>query len=120
MVKKKVLVIEDEPSIRVVLTDLLSDAGYAVVQAADGREGLDRLQDAQPNLIVLDLIMPSVSGWRFLEERRRLPGLEDVPVVVLSAIDGRHDYPGTMGAAAWLRKPIDVPRLLGTVEQLTL
>jgi CheY-like chemotaxis protein len=118
--KKKVLVVEDEPSIRVVLTDLLSDAGYSVVQAADGGEALERLEDAQPNLIVLDLMMPSVSGWRFLEKRRYLPGMDKIPVIVLSVIEGRHDYPEALGAAAWLSKPIDVPRFLGAVHHLAV
>jgi CheY-like chemotaxis protein len=115
---KRVLVVEDEPSIRVVLTDLLSDARYAVLQAADGGEALETLQTTVPDLIILDLMMPSVSGWRFLQARQSLPRANRVPVIVLSVIDGRHDYPAAIGAAAWLGKPIDVPRFLGTVEQL--
>jgi CheY-like chemotaxis protein len=61
-----------------------------------------------------------MSGWRFLEDRRKLPGADRIPVIVLSAIDGRNDYPHAVGAAAWLCKPLDIPRFLGTVEELVV
>jgi CheY-like chemotaxis protein len=117
--KKQILVVEDDEAIRLVLSDLLSDAGYEVLLAGDGNDAFVRLGQNSPDLIVLDLMMPGMSGWRFLETLDKHPGAQRVPVVIVSAIDGRHDYPSQLGAEAWLCKPIDVTRLLATVTQLT-
>jgi len=114
--ERQILVIEDEPPIRRFLADVLGDAGYQVLQAADGMEGLKQLRRDRPDLIVLDLMLPGLSGWQFLEQSR--PRLErlNIPVVILSAIEGKSDYPSALGAAAWLTKPIDIDRFIDAVE----
>jgi DNA-binding response OmpR family regulator len=115
---RHVLVVEDEGPIRDLLTDVLRDHGYTVSSAADGIEALQKLETALPDLIVLDLMLPRVSGWRFLERSRDQLGRASTPVLIVSAIDGRSDYPRALGAAAWLTKPVEIDRFLGTVEQL--
>jgi DNA-binding response OmpR family regulator len=116
--RRHVLVVEDDSPIRSMLTDLLQDAGYAVAEAADGREALKHLQERRADLIVLDLMLPRMSGWDFLTRSRQLLEDSNIPVLVLSAISGRGDYPATLGVAAWFTKPLDVPRFLGAVEQM--
>ena len=61
------------------------------------------------------MMMPAMSGWEFLSRSRELDKL-NVPVIILSAIDGRSDYPSLLGATAWFTKPLDIPRFLGVVE----
>ncbi len=116
--QRHVLVVEDDLPIRAMLADLLADAGYAVGEAVDGSEALNYLRQQRPDLIVLDLMLPRISGWQFLERSRTQLEADRIPVLVLSAISGRGDYPATLGVAAWFTKPVDVPRFLSTVEQL--
>jgi DNA-binding response OmpR family regulator len=115
---RHVLVVEDESAIRTMLAELLQHEGYAVIEAGDGREALHRLREQRPDLIILDLMLPGMSGWEFLNQSREQRDRANVPVVILSAIEGRTDYPGTLGVAAWFTKPLDVPRFLSSVEQL--
>jgi DNA-binding response OmpR family regulator len=67
---------------------------------------------------VLDLMLPGMSGWEFLERSRARLEEGNVPVVILSAIRGTGDYPATLGVAAWFTKPLDVQRFITAVEQL--
>jgi CheY-like chemotaxis protein len=113
-----VLVVEDDAPIRTMLADLLGDAGYGVIQAGNGREGLSRLHEQQPDLIVLDLMMPSMTGWEFLDRAREELQRLNVPVMILSAIQGKSDYPNTLGVDAWFTKPLDIPRFLRAAERL--
>jgi CheY-like chemotaxis protein len=113
-----VLVVEDDSPIREMLADLLQEAGYKVAEAVNGFQAIERLQAQRPDLIVLDLMLPGMSGWEFLERSRQQLQASGIPVLVLSAISGRGDYPATLGVAAWFTKPLDVPRFLTAVEQL--
>ena len=115
---RHVLVVEDDWPVRAMLTELLEHAGYAVIEAGDGREALRRLREQRPDLIILDLMLPGMSGWEFLNQSREQRDHAKVPVVILSAIEGKTDYPSTLGVAAWFTKPLDNSRLLGAVEQL--
>src|SRR5919199_1802948 len=115
---RHVLVVEDESPIRTMLAELLQHEGYAVIEAGDGREALHRLREQRPDLIILDLMLPGMSGWEFLNQSREQRDHAKVPVVILSAIEGKTDYPSTLGVAAWFTKPLDNSRLLGVVEQL--
>jgi len=115
---RHVLVVEDETAIRTMLAELLQHEGYAVIEAGDGREALRRLREQRPDLIILDLMLPGMSGWEFLNQSREQRDRANVPVVILSAIEGRTDYPSMLGVAAWFTKPLDVSRFLSSVEQL--
>jgi CheY-like chemotaxis protein len=113
-----VLIIEDDDDIREALSLLLQDEGYAVHAAQNGAEGLEIMssETAPPRVILLDLMMPVMNGWEFLATRRQDPQLARVPVVVVSAT-GNPTQLG--GATAFLRKPVDMQRLLEVVHQYT-
>ena len=115
---RHVLVVEDDWPIRAMLAELLEHAGYAVIEAGDGREALRRLREQRPDLIILDLMLPGMSGWEFLNRSREQRDAAKIPVVILSAIEGKTDYPSTLGVAAWFTKPMDNSSLLCAVEQL--
>ena len=112
---KSVLIIEDDDDIREALAQLLSEEGYAVHAAHNGREGLAiAARDAPPRVILLDLMMPVMNGWEFLAARRDHPRLSHVPVVVVSAAGNPR---GVGEATAFIRKPVDIERLLKVVQQ---
>jgi CheY-like chemotaxis protein len=117
--RRQVLVIENDVAIRTMLVDLLGDEGYAVIPVADGAQALETIRQQRPDVIVLDLMLPTMSGWQFLNEARDLLKRFNVPVVVVSAIDGRSDYPSMLGVSAWFAKPLNIPRFLRTLQQLT-
>jgi CheY-like chemotaxis protein len=111
-----VLVIDDDEGIRLALAEVLETFGYHVAVAADGEEGVELLRlGLEPNVIVLDLMMPRMDGWAFLAHLRSDPKFQDVPVVVASAV--AHDRPE--GADVWLQKPFDVGQLDRAVARLT-
>ncbi len=108
------LVVEDDPDIREALSDLLEGEGYAVRTAANGVEALHRLAaKPRPCVILLDLMMPVMNGWEFLVEKNRSQALSQIPVVVVSAVNG-----GAPNVSAIMPKPLDVDRLLSIVRAL--
>jgi DNA-binding response OmpR family regulator len=115
---RHVLVVEDDPPIRDMLADVLQHAGYDVAQAVDGLEALHHLGERSPDLIILDLMLPGMSGWQFLERSRDQLDRANIPVVILSAIKGSGDYPASLGVAAWFNKPLDLNQFLTAVEKL--
>lgn len=112
---QRVLVVEDDAAIRSVLVSLLEDEGYQSVEAEDGAEALDRARSASPDLIILDLLMPVMNGWAFLEASRTLPGCATVPILVTSA---SHEVPVDERIRAFLKKPFDLDLLAQTVSSL--
>ena len=103
------LVVEDEPTVRVLVTDLLEMWGHQVVGASSGGEAVERLRERQFDLVVLDLMLGAASGFDVLDEMRRLGVREDTRVVVLTARATEWDYLlGWMrGADQYLTKPFD-------------
>ena len=82
-----VLLVEDDPATREVMARTLEKAGWSVTGAGNGREALDRLVQGNPQLILLDLMMPVMDGFDFLLEMRANPEWQDIPVIVLTAKD---------------------------------
>lgn len=116
--KPRVMVVEDDEDIRESLMAVLEDYGYASTGAVHGRDALDKLRDqgARPNVILLDLMMPVMDGQEFRERQLATPALADIPVVVISAFRDGERLVATLKPSAYLRKPIDLPRLLELVE----
>jgi chemotaxis family two-component system sensor histidine kinase/response regulator PixL len=111
---REVLVVDDDLSTREALADLLQDHGYSVVSAGDGREALNYLRDASPiGMIILDLMMPVMDGWEFLEHRSRDSALLNIPVIVTTATLPRHP----LRAQAVLQKPLRFEYLLEMIER---
>jgi CheY-like chemotaxis protein len=111
------LIVEDNAATREALALLLEAAGHAVATATDGRQALDYLRAHQPPcLVLLDLMMPVMDGWQFLEERRRDPALAVIPVVLFTAADSVGPaYARRLGAEAVIHKPAEPDALLDVV-----
>lgn len=119
MSKKTVLIVEDDEDIRFLLQTALSMKGYAVVTAANGEQGIEKLatHNERPCIILLDLMMPVMNGWEFLERIRERGDHSAVPVIILSGA-GREALEATQaGAQGYLRKPVELNHLFGVVKQ---
>lgn len=114
----KILLVEDDFDVREALAETLRDEGYAVECAVDGVQALDYLRGGgRPGLILLDLMMPRMSGSEFRMVQKVDPQLADLPVVLISA-DGRMEEKArTLETHGAIKKPIDVDELLSTVER---
>jgi two-component system chemotaxis response regulator CheY len=106
--KKLILVVDDDPDICDSLETLFTDDGYRVVVAKDGQDGLEKARQNQPDVILLDVMMPILDGYGFLDAQKADPTIEDIPVIVLSA--------GLMLD----RLPKEIPRLPKPPELLAL
>lgn len=115
-----ILVIDDEPFIIRILKTILESAGYRVLTADNGLEGMKKCKDIIPDLILLDLMMPEVDGYEFTQIIRSEKGFEGIPIVILSARSLTQDQGKAfkMGANFYMQKPIEREKLLGVIENL--
>jgi len=102
----KILVVEDVPDTRQMMVDLLENLGHVVSQARDGVEGVRVALTDRPDLILLDLMMPTASGDSALSFMRGTPALSDIPIIVISAHPDVEQIATQLGANAWLAKPV--------------
>ena len=114
----RVLVVDDDEDIRAFVALALELGGYAVEEAANGREALDALARGPADAILLDLNMPVMDGWRFCEEKARRPELAAIPLAVMSAADRLRLGLGACAPRALLAKPFALPDLLRTVGEV--
>ncbi len=115
-----ILVIEDEPMMREVLASTLTTAGYNVITAANGEEGMLTLHVMQPDLIICDRSMPKMSGYEFLNHiRTSFPNYNSMPFIFLTALSDMRDRKAVdhLGPAAYLSKPFEYGVLLDTVKK---
>jgi CheY-like chemotaxis protein len=110
----RVLVIDDDDMIRDSIIEFLDDNGYEASGAVDGRDALEKLNAAAPPpcVILLDLMMPVMDGRAFRERQRDDPHLAEIPVIVLSALQGLRKTAGELAAADCLAKPLRLQDLL--------
>ena len=107
-----ILLVDDDAAIREAFSEALADEGYRVATANDGSDALAYLQvQPAPRLILLDLMMPVLSGWQFLEAQRADATLASIPVVVLSAQELNDHEKNQLHVHLYLRKPISMERL---------
>ena len=106
----RVLVIDDEETVRDLMRRFLGREGFEVVTAQDGAEGLALARDLRPMLITLDVLMPGLDGWSVLENLKADPELADIPVVMLTILDDKNKG-FALGATDFLTKPVDRERL---------
>ena len=115
--RKRLLLVDDLPSIRDSLSRLLRRQGYHVALAENGREAIERVSAERFDLVLLDLSMPELNGWEALKRIVALkPGL---PVVITTAHPHQRSWVEPSGAWALLEKPLEIPLLLGTIRELT-
>jgi DNA-binding response OmpR family regulator len=115
---KRILVVEDDDAIRHLLADALQDAGFAVATAMDGIDALDQIDQHPPDAILLDLMMPAMDGWSFLQRLRELPDAGDTPVGILSAAPMLLKTADAWGVQVAIGKPFALEALVGHVETL--
>jgi CheY-like chemotaxis protein len=111
-----VLVVEDEDSIRDVIVDVLEDRGYRVVAVANGAEALGVLDSVQPQVMVLDLLMPVMHGWQFMESYLEKTGGAPIPIVVVSVNPALPRSFDRFGVREVVAKPFDIDALVAAVE----
>ena len=118
---KTVLIVDDSSSLRTVVKMALTRAGYDVLEAADGLEGLARLDEGpRVNLVVSDVNMPRMDGISFLRELKQHARHRFTPVIMLTTEgqDSKKEEGRSAGAKAWIVKPFNPPQLLDAVAKL--
>jgi CheY-like chemotaxis protein len=111
-----VLLVDDEYAIRTICRVNLESDGMSVMEAVDGRAALESVREKQPELVLLDVMMPDVDGWEVAEQLARDPATRDIPVIFISARAAREDLlrAQELGAVGYVVKPFD-PLELGPV-----
>jgi CheY-like chemotaxis protein len=114
---RSLLLVDDDEDLRTVLQQLLSDEGFHVHTARDGLEALTVLREIEPpGLILLDLMMPVMNGWRFREEQTRDRRLAGIPVIAMSAL-AEVSAPPNPRPLAFVSKPFNVDKLLARIAE---
>lgn len=115
---KKILIVDDSPSVLAILEDMLQDAGYAVVAASDGRSALAKVDADIFDLIITDLTMPVMDGITFMREAKSRPNCKFVPIVMLSSEEDADKIAEAKksGASTFLRKPFKESQLLAILR----
>lgn len=116
----RVLVVEDDETLRETLGEVMADEGYEVRLAANGVEGLERLEEWDADLVILDLMMPLMDAYEFRTHQRGKGASTDAPVLLLSAARDIEEAARQLDAEAWLAKPFVLTDMLDTVDRLLL
>ena len=111
-----VLVVDDDPAIRNLLTEVLRDSGYQVEEAPNGARAFAAIANHRPDLILLDLMMPVMNGWEFCQRLRSRPAGRRLPVIVISANQRIQRDATEAGATDFLPKPFGLDELLDKVS----
>ena len=110
-----ILVVEDDHDVRDAMVQVLASEGYDAVSAVDGQDALGRLEEGlDPCLILLDLMMPRMDGWEFIEQQRRRQS--QTPIIVVSAYSSAEQL-RAVGVQDYMRKPVDIDALLVLVRR---
>lgn len=120
MAKKRILVIEDESDLVQALEIRLRYAGYDLLIASDGEEGLDKVRQEKPDLIILDLVLPKMNGYKVCSLLKGDTRYSKIPIIMLTAMAQEFDRKmgEGVGAQAYITKPFDHQVLLGTIKEL--
>ncbi len=117
---KKVLVVDDEEYLLELVAVNLEPAGFEVIKAANGQEGLKKTITERPDLLVLDVRMPGLDGFEVCRQLKANPATKDIPVIFLSAYAQETDLKKgySLGAEVYMKKPFDVEELVRTVKKI--
>ena len=113
-----VLVVEDHADLREMLAVLLESEGFRVQTASNGKEALDSLKAGRPSVILLDLMMPVMSGDEFRRRQLQEPDLASVPVICMTAAHDGPQRAARLKVAQYFQKPVDFDRLISAVREL--
>ena len=112
-----VLIVDDDVSIRVLLSQYLQEKGYRAVEAVDGKDAIGKTRAMMPDLILLDIMMPDLSGYDVLRVLKNDDTTREIPVIVISALENR-DKGLMLGAADYITKPVDEERLFDSIQRV--
>ena len=117
---KTILCVDDSASIRQMVKMTLTGAGYAVIQANDGADGLEKARQSAVQLVVTDLNMPVMNGIGLIKELRKLPTYKGVPIIFLTTESdpAMKAEAKSAGATAWITKPFQQEQLVGVVRKV--
>ncbi|OGW81399.1 MAG: hypothetical protein A3G33_00940 [Omnitrophica bacterium RIFCSPLOWO2_12_FULL_44_17] len=118
---KKILVVDDEEDIREMLKSMLSDTGYDVILASDGKDALRKVYLMKPDLILLDISMPEIDGSEVCFELKKKEATKQIPVIIMTAMsdkDGQFAGMRMIGGYPTFAKPFDWEELLGTIREI--
>lgn len=121
MKPSRILVVDDSTTNIVLLEAILTEKGYQIESAMNAKEAFMRIEKQIPDLILLDLLMPKVSGFDFLEELRKKESTRKTPVIVISAINTDDENArriNELEAVDFIRKPIDIQYLVSKVQEI--
>ncbi len=115
--KMRILVIDDDPALTTLVYHVLSSQGYDVITAHSGEEGLQKIREANPDLVILDLMLPVQDGWNICKAIR---AFSNVPIVVMSALNGAVYIASALDAGAddYLVKPVPNGMLIARINKL--
>jgi len=114
--KGRVLIVDDDEAVHAVLTNMLTREGYSTRIARNAKEGLRLAREYHPDIVILDILLPGVDGWSVLSQLKLVPGLAEVPIILLTMLENK-DMGFALGAAEYLTKPIDAQKLLPIIER---
>ena len=116
---KRILLIEDEPDVVKVVVKRLESAGYEVITAGDGVAGLDKVRSDKPDLVITDLLLPKLDGWRVCHTLKTAHNFQHIPIIVLSgSVLDENPPAGIKQGDVFMTKPFKPEELLSTVRTL--
>ena len=115
----KILYVEDNPDNVYMLTRRLKKKGFELIIAGDGQEGIDKAIEESPDLILMDLSLPTMDGWTATAEIKKIEEVKDIPIIALAAhaMPEHRDRAIKAGCSDYDTKPVDIKRLLSKMAQ---
>ena len=116
--KKRILIVDDEPDLLMAIKIRLTAVGYEVIMAKDGAEGLEKARNEKPDLIILDLMLPKINGYKVCRFLKFDENYKHIPVIMLTARAEEDDKTLGMetGADAYMTKPFDNKELIASIN----
>ncbi len=118
--KKRILIVDDSEDMRILLAQILEEGGYVLLFAENGTQAIAEAIRLRPDLILMDMSLPGVSGWEAVPHLRTLPTFERIPIIAVTAHVSQSDRERALavGCTAHLGKPFDVMEVLDMIEHL--
>ncbi len=114
---KKILIIDDDPTLLKMVQPYLESHGFLVATAVDGEQGIERIKADRPDLIILDVQMPKMNGYTFMFEIKKINGTKNIPIIVLTAKEGMAEIFKVEGVKEYVVKPFKPEVLLTHINK---